>query len=692
MHRQNFRLFLLLLLTMILVVIFYVSRERTIYYWDFIGYQRTMINQVNNFYESPLKPLEAARLSLRDEYNALFTLPLLPIMLLLGNTASRQTYILSLALVYLLPYLFVIGWISKRIIPNKTPDPFRIAVILALITPSVWLPTLRGYPDTGSAILVGLATLIYVYDDDLKSWWQIPTIGFCLMGAVLFRRHFGYSAVAFFISATLIKTIQRLFQRDEDAPLPGVLFTDIKRIAAIGLVSGLLLLVVGYPFLEKIAKTNYKVLYKSFEVTPPDVLRYFVKFYGWPTLILAIIGYLPTRRPQKVAANPKWFVAFFGLVTTILWTGWVRQNNPHYSLHFTLPIVIGLILFVYKIIKWSEHKWGTILCIGLSVFLFSNTLYWLRPEIFPQHQLYQRLFTTGTQPLQRSDYDQIVALTEHLREIAGDHEAIYVVDSAVNNNDLIRSAEQSLHPGNLILNVLESPQVDSRDFYPLETLLKADYVILSSPLQIHLAEEEQGVVSSVFYAFQENWAIAKDFKRLPARYALNYGIETSIYERLKATSPETAVETLYKIRETVGKRPGNQPDWIQITNLSADSGIHANENGHQIQTLLSNSSPHKSTMFLYLGAIPPGGTLSGQFQTDTPGCPGIKFSLLSADQTGTITGLMENATLSNSGFAFRGFPIPGENSYLLLAISPAHESQTLRGCEITVNDLSFTTP
>src|SRR5215216_4852821 len=75
------------LLSVIVVVIsFYVDHEHTIYISDYVGYQNITHNIVAQYHHSPWNALYAIALSTTAEYNAIFTIPLLPWMLSLGES------------------------------------------------------------------------------------------------------------------------------------------------------------------------------------------------------------------------------------------------------------------------------------------------------------------------------------------------------------------------------------------------------------------------------------------------------------------------------------------------------------------------------------------------------------------------------------------------------------------------------
>ncbi len=189
-------IFLGLVILSVIIIVIYISSERFFYYWDWGGYQAVAIYYAANIINHPLQTLRQIYDSINIEYTHFYTVPLLPLILLLGKT--RLGYVLSVTLVYQFPYALVIGGIATRLIPVRPRPVFWLTTLLVLLTPAAWAPTLRAYPDVGAALLIGLAILLYLQDLYLRKWWQILGTGFLIGAAILFRRHFAYGAIAFF--------------------------------------------------------------------------------------------------------------------------------------------------------------------------------------------------------------------------------------------------------------------------------------------------------------------------------------------------------------------------------------------------------------------------------------------------------------------------------------------------------------
>src|SRR5690554_464150 len=141
------------LFTVVLTYV-YLSHEDSFYYWDYASYHDMTAWKVIYFRnlsgDSVLSLLyEIVRdiwQSTAQDYSDLHTLPLVPIFLLFGS--SRLVYILSMTILFILPFAFTIGSIATRLVPSQPRHAvFWSTTFLALLLPATWVPTLRGYPD-----------------------------------------------------------------------------------------------------------------------------------------------------------------------------------------------------------------------------------------------------------------------------------------------------------------------------------------------------------------------------------------------------------------------------------------------------------------------------------------------------------------------------------------------------------------
>ncbi len=681
----NGGLFVLLIALVSSIPLVYVSRERFFYAWDFRGYQLSSINQVHNLIQSPLAPLRVALDSLGDDYNALFTVPLAPLMLLLGKYESRAVYILSLALIYFLAFACLVGLIFANLVRQRRLAAFWVGTLITILLPAAWIPTLRGYPDTGGAVAIALAILVYIKDPRLKHWWQILIIGLSLAVGTLFRRHFGYAVTAFMISIILMAGLRFMadFKRNRKDAFQG-LISDGLRIGSLGLAAILSLLIIGYPFVTHVFSQNFLQLYSSFETSLVIVVNYFGAYYGWLALLLAFTGLALGVYKQVLKTEASLFITLLALVSFAQWGLIVRQVNPHYTLHFTFIILLGISAGIWLIFFSLKGYWRTAGIAILAVYLLINGLAWFGAPRISTHPIIKALLPGEVQPLRRSDYTEISRLVKYLRSKSSADQSIYVIDSStVLNADLLSSADQILYPHRTRLNILQPPQVDSRDFYPLDVLLEADLVVISRPLQRHLPLEEQGVVSSVYDLFIKQAEIAHDFTRLPVEFHLMDGVETSVYIRKQETPIEVALRTMQYIQGTVGNRPGSQLDWMALDN-STTIAIQPAGEGHRLIGTIDQGTDQPTLSFLYLGRIPENGIIRGNLALST-GCPDVQMIILLANGEGGYKQLTERKLYPGVDNPFvEALTSPGW-PYLVLEFSPASQVPEVIICQVVTD-------
>ncbi len=657
----------LLIVVVVAIAAIYVANEHNFYFWDFATYQRMTIGQVETSFGSRLRPVRIAISTLSEDYNMLFTLPLIPWMRLLGAYHSRSTYIVSLSLVYLIPYFLIIGFIANNILPKRRFNAFWIMIAVAILTPAAWAPTWRGYPDTGGACFIGLAVWAYLSDLDLKKWWQYPVIGLSLAAAPLFRRHFAYGVTAFFGAVIISMAVFSL--NDLWHKRAGVFHRFLLHSIRIGLVAAVslaVLLTFGLPFVKHIQAQNYQA-FSSWQVTPLKVFQALRQYYGWIGLSLACIGFIAgiivcSNKRRKIA-----FIALFGMVSAVQWIFLVRQPNPHYTLHFTAAILISLGILGWVLWDKLRGAWRVLSLALLGIYIATNAVFGVAPQLFPYRSALNPLFAGSASPLQRSDYYEIVSLINGLHTRITHQEPIVVLaSSGVLSYDLLIAADQALYPSQP-LNLLFTPELDNRDNYAIETLLKAEYIIVGEPLQIHLALSEHEVLNTAYEALTENWEIAQDFTRLPETFPLMGGVQARLYQRIEETNLDVAIRTFANIQAGITQRPPNQPDWIQLTNFRAAS-ILGGLGNYQLRTNIAIPT-ETATIFLYLGNMPSDGKISGMGIVNSTACGDIQLELSAAYHDGTYIPLGATTIASDTPGQFSiDFHSQGA-AYLLLLVS-----------------------
>lgn len=614
-------------------VTFYVNQEHFFYFYDGVGYHSVAVEVVNLFSEAPFKALSTIRTSVQQEYNTYYTLPLIPWLLVFGE--SRLAYLSGIALFYQLPYILLMGALAARLLPEQKRLAFLIAALVALINPTAWGALLRGLPDVGAASLIALAAWIALYDLSLKRWWQMVGVGVSLALAIIFRRHFTYAVIAFY-TALLIQVLLVFLRqrRNERSPAKKSAWMTLIRIGLTSCITIITLVIIAYPMLVRIFTVNYATLYASYEWSVTQLVRFFGEQYGWILILLALAGIIWGLRTRLLNADRTIFILIFGSISVIAWFLFAGQRGTQYTLHFTFLIILGMTTLVLT--SWDQLKprWRGIVTFGLAGYLLLNGMFGLLVEIpYPAW----KFFSFPYRPQIRSDYAEVERLVETLHQNLPQAAQVYVVDSSYKmNSDLLRKAEQARYgKDQALLNILDSPIVDSRDRYPLEELLKAQVVILSTPLQTHLRPEEQDVVSAVYNAFTEDWEIARDFELLPEAFNLADDTVLRIYRRTRPTSLETALRTFDQMKAQINERPGSQLDWLLLNPEVRSLSLGKSERmRYELRT--GGDDKTDEATFLFVETPPDPGKLEVWAKFSPVNCGELQLSLFTSDEQGNI--------------------------------------------------------
>ena len=705
---DGFFLFLLILAT-VAVTSIYVSSEHTFYWWDYAGYNTATVNTANLFRDSPNQAWRGVIESLSKEKNLLISLPLVPFILLFGE--SRLSYVLSVSLIYVLPFRLLLGAISAKLIPVYPRLVFWSTVLLSLLIPMSWIPTLRGYLDTGGCVFIALAILVYLQDVKLKSWWRIPLIGFLLAVAVLFRRHFAYSAIAFLGAAALQAIVEFIilirrrktalpFPKNEDTamlyPYRYLLESGVK-LGLIAATSLTVLMLVAGDFTRSAVTVDYRNLYAAWSLSVSDILIRYASFYGLGTWLLVAIGFSAGMLTRMLVSEAAIFISLFGILSLVEWLLVLRYGYLHYTIHVTPIALLGLSAFFWTTWLTLRGKIRYLILGAAGLYLVVNAAVGLIPVKVDL----SKLFVANFPPLVRSDYGEVVKLVEFLRKIAPNEEPIYIVGASNSfNANILRQANRKLNPpsGWWKLNTIGRPQIDSRDTYPLPELLMSQYAVVAVPFQqVLLSDEqvlrshEQDVVKVVYDAFTQSWEISQDFQELPEQFQLENGVTVRVYQRIRPTAIATAVKTLDAMQKQIGDKPGTQLDWIslhQSVYTSANYSVsRESDNQYQIVTHPIKNSQKLDTSFLYLGSISDKPQVTGKLNLPNKQCPGVFLRLTLWNKQGKlIDSAAQNYTQANPSDL--NLLVKGKNPiYLLLEVLSSEKQDLTKQCKLEINNL-----
>ncbi|MGV0027901.1 hypothetical protein [Phormidesmis priestleyi] len=693
---QNLGLLAVLLGATIVVVLAYVQSEHTFYWWDYTTYSRILDRKFAEFHTSPLQALRTTWRSAGSDYSDYPILLLLPFRWAFGN--ARSVYILSIALVYLLPFVWVLGTIATQLIPAAPAKTIRwLTALMAIATPVFWAPTLRGYVDVGGALLMALATSIYLRDVTLRSRWQIVAIGVLIGFAPLFRRHYAYAGIVFFV-AMILQTIIPLWGENVRLALRTIVQKGL-RIGGVAIVSLTTLLIFGKHFISVVLHNDFSSLYTAYEVSLSQGLQYYGISYGWVVWFLAALGFTIGFKKRFFSHSAVSFILLFYGLLLLLWVNKVRQVGVHYTTHFTALIILGLVALSWAIFQ-SRFR---LISLGLlGVFLCANFWIGLAPvdaldrtpfrptrmsmSLLPEVVGTQisELFAANNPPLRRSDYDEFAHLVQTLRQLAPQKQPIYIGGaSAILNSNLMGFAEEALYRERS-LNLLVTEDVDSRDRYPIPQLLQADYLAIATPFQHQIRPTDQKVVKVVGDIFDQRWPLSEDFTKLPQTFQLSNNVTVNLYQRTQSTSLSTVLDALDRMKSAIEPRPGQQLDWITTDktpgfDLWREKGVNS---------LRSRPNATSSTTFLWINPLSDRLNVSGRITYEDPQCLGIELEVSAIEATAKPiqTLKLDHSPASPAEFSL---PLSSKNAdYLTLELRPKSlVPSNLKRCIVNISPL-----
>lgn len=670
----------------VLIVWLYISSEKFFYYWDLAGYHSLSNSFATTFSESPMRAFNLLQKSIGDDYNFLFVVPIIPFVTIFGQ--SRMVFVISIALVYFLPYALMVGYVARRLaLKQQRQTLYLMGIMTTIFTGPAWIPTLRGYPDIGGALLLVIGIALYLKNIDNKNLLVSFFTGIFFAIAPLFRRHFGFSSIAILFSMVLHAAFYIVVSAKNDQNRFPIVFRDIL-LNILGVFFGVLvtMIIFGYDFVQTVIHTNYRALYSSYNKPIFDVLSYFAKIYGTPILFFSFIGLFLAMRSKKIEKVGLTFLILTGFVSLLLWVFAASQTGIQYSLQFTIIILLGLVFFSYEVFSWLSNVWQRWL-FGTTCILFSliNLIFSLAPINTVSNNIPGVFLPYNAPPLVRSDYQGVVSLVNNLRSNAPRQPIYIIASSNILNPEIVRQAEIQLYGiTDTRLMILPSPDIDSRDYYPISGLVQAQWVVLATPFQYHLLPTEQKVVKTAFDIFNDKQEISEGFIRWPIEFKLSDNVEVYLYRRIKPTPVEVIISSLKIIKSSVGMRPGQQPDWVLVSEFFPGSYIQRNR---EIDSIVTHPSPANTfipTQFLYIGEKPH--SISGSIFFRDDRCLGVTLFFLQYD--------VQHQNIATIGLSRK----PGDEysweinlsesyDYIVMNISGYTENSSVDHCTINLGDL-----
>jgi hypothetical protein len=612
----------------------FLSAERNFYSWDEANFSNTALEAYRVFFpddpKDPFQPvvgLKHVYVSFARDTNFLYAVPLLPAMRVFGT--GRTVQVLAISLLYFVPFCVAWGFVATRVFQLPARVSFWGTVLFFALMPLAWMSVTHGYPDVGASALVGAAIAVYLTDVALRDWRRMVLMGALLAIMPLFRRHYLYAAIAFWLALAIHQIILWIAVAREDGRGAGRdLFRRAIALTLIAVTQVVLLFVVGGPFVRIVIANNYFDLYRSYMQDPWVVATTYFSVYGAVLSCCSVVGYVWGIRSGTFRKPEVGFVILFGVISFVLWAMISRQLGIHYTNHFNFLFVFGILAFCVGLRRLQSaplRVCAFIVVTGLLAYrlLVGFAVVKSMDSLNPNAD-----WIVANPPIRRADFSEVQRLLARLRDLAPPPLPIFIAGSSRTfNPELVANAEKDLYGlSGARLVVPPHAAVDSRDFYPIESLARAHVVAVATPGQYHLRPEEQRVVLRVVEMFEKGEPPTRDFELLPDTFSLENGVTVRFYRRARSTPPEVIAAELEKERELTPIPPGQQKKWVSLdSDLRYD--IHAEgpvKTAEAYNFLLHAGSPapwqnarvSRQHFFLFLGAAPAGSRLRGRIERE----------------------------------------------------------------------------
>lgn len=273
-------------------------------------------------------------------------------------------------------------------------------------------------------------------------------------------------------------------------------------------------------------------MYTAYDLPLMQKLEGIVTKLGIIVIVLALIAVFLCFFSKK-ARKLTLFCACAAVVSSICFLK-VQQFDRHHIYIIATEFCILMMLGIWQITELLRNRtqkevaataFSALLIVGsLNCFVPST-----RKFTSPVSGLYSYLY----EPHQRNDIHELRSLTSYVNNLTdsqGKH--VYVLaSSGILNDDLLRALDKP-QSNDAFHNSYATAHVDLRDGFNAD-FLKADYVIITDPVQLHTADGTQEVVRFLDEEVKNQKSpVGKHFTKKSEGFNLDDGVTAYVYEKI----------------------------------------------------------------------------------------------------------------------------------------------------------------
>lgn len=524
-----------------------ISSERFIYFWDNAGYYKKAINMASLYGSNPGNVLKDAwRTSATDNYGS-WSVAIAGYPFKFTNR-SYVAYILILYAMFALPSAFSVTALISSLFQSDNSHWYAPVIIFLVVLSMPWFlkPMLSGYP--GICALLPMACSLWIlFKSGFKDMRtaEAVSLSLSLIFPMILRRYFGFWVVGFVAGSLAYSACSWIMEKSGK---DGVIHY-LKNYILVGAFS-LLVLAFGFKgFLRRTLLTDYSSMYVAYN-RGGNLLKYgdMLRHLGLVLVAVILTGVvLGCIRENKKNLPLIFFCVVFEIFSTLFF---FRVQNPgtHHYWIFLLPLLLTIGLTVNSVMDVKSRVPYYV----LMLLMCGNSLYVYTGSYFPNVKLsffqQDRYYIT-----QREDYEEAMALADHLVELQGDSRKVYCTES----NSILNSSilENAYLPKASVIRLAGSADIDLRDGFPTG-FLDADIVVATNKDLTHTVEGSQMVITLLNEEFNNpDSRIARHFVK-EETFHLQSEVDATVYVRQE---PYTADDVAY-LRDLYQEHYPDRPD------------------------------------------------------------------------------------------------------------------------------------
>ncbi len=470
-----------------LIGVLYCLNMKRIFVWDNAGYFLT-VQKLDALFPSLEYFKEVYKSIFETDYNYIIAIPSSIFCKVFGVT--RLSFVLSIMNLYVLPLAFLVYKLSGNI--WKTVFAF-------LALPYIVFAANTGFIDIGGVLFALLAAVLFFKEKPALS-------GGLLALCVLLRRWYSFYALTFVITS-LFWCISK--KKIKDFVIQGCFFAFV-------------LLFFAQDFVVTRLLADYSYAYSAYSLGMGTDLKIFTRYFGLLLPVFALVYSIKKSFKQEL------FMAVQALLCFILFTSLQTHGQQHLALYCPAFLIILLSAL-------SKKKAIVCLCICCTLQTASTFIPRVQPRAIGEIKSVSLLPTFTLLPPVDVDAESFLPVAEYVDEIGAMGKTVCFLASSVEMNyDTLRNVESSLSKKynkdreNYYLPISD---VDKRDGLS-PNLFEADYVLVPSELQIHLAENEQRVISIPYRYITSGENIGAAYEKQEKEFTLASGKKIYVYKRI----------------------------------------------------------------------------------------------------------------------------------------------------------------